>query len=178
MIHPLADVRSIHIGLGTAIWQYSVILENAVIGSNCNINCHTFIENDVIIGNNVTIKSGVFLWDGITIGDNVFIGPNVTFTNDKFPRSKKYPSRFQNILIREGASIGAASLLMGGIEIGEYSLIAAGALVTENVPAYSIVKGRPARVSGYVDKSGNKLIWYDGRFMDSEGVTYNFPKID
>jgi UDP-2-acetamido-3-amino-2,3-dideoxy-glucuronate N-acetyltransferase len=178
MIHPTADVRSKQIGLGTLIWQFAVILENAVIGNNCNINCHTFIENDVSIGNDVTIKSGVYLWDGITIEDNVFIGPNVTFTNDKYPRSKVYPLKYQNIFVRKGASIGAASLIMGGIEIGEYSLVAAGSLVTRNVPPFSIVMGRPAYIAGYVDKNGNKLIWNDGKYFDAQGVAYYYPKID
>ena len=99
MIHELADVKSLKIGNDTLIWQFAVILANAEIGSNCNINCHTFIENEVVIGNNVTIKSGVFLWDGITIEDNVFVGPNVTFTNDKFPRSKQYPIEFLKTVI-------------------------------------------------------------------------------
>ena len=90
-IHPLSDVSSEKIGENTRIWQFSVILEQAIIGKNCNICAHTLIENDVIVGNNVTIKSGVFLWDGITIEDDVFIGPNATFTNDKKPKSKHYP---------------------------------------------------------------------------------------
>ncbi|HQT24943.1 MAG TPA: N-acetyltransferase, partial [Daejeonella sp.] len=82
MIHPTAQVTTQKVGLNTTIWQFVVILEKAVIGSGCNINCHTFIENDVVIGNNVTLKSGVYLWDGITLEDDVFIGPNATFTND------------------------------------------------------------------------------------------------
>ena len=94
MIHPLANVRSRHIGEDTSIWQYCVILEGAVIGKNCNINALVFIENNVTIGNNVTIKSGVQIWDGITIENDVFIGPNVTFTNDFLPRSKQYPENF------------------------------------------------------------------------------------
>jgi UDP-2-acetamido-3-amino-2,3-dideoxy-glucuronate N-acetyltransferase len=178
MIHPTADVRSKQIGSGTTIWQFAVILENAVIGDNCNINCHTFIENEVYIGNNVTIKSGVFIWDGITIEDNVFIGPNVTFTNDKYPKSKVYPDRFQKIIVRKGASIGAAAILMGGIEVGQYSLVAAGSLVTHNVPAFSIVMGSPAHVTGYIDKKGKKLVWNDGKYIDTDGATYEFPKID
>jgi len=93
MIHALADVQSKNIGKNTQIWQFSVILKNARIGENCNINCHTFIENDVIIGNNVTIKSGVYLWDGIIIDDDVFIGPNATFINNPNVRSKQYPEK-------------------------------------------------------------------------------------
>jgi len=88
MIHPLSDVQSSSIPESTRVWQYVVILRDAVIGENCNICSHSFIENDVKIGNNVTVKCGVYLWDGITMEDNVQIGPNVTFTNDKYPRAK------------------------------------------------------------------------------------------
>ncbi|MEQ9904675.1 hypothetical protein [Pectobacterium aroidearum] len=93
-IHPLSDVCSNNIGERTNVWQFSVILKGALIGTNCNICAHTFIENDVIIGDNVTIKCGVYLWDGIRIEDDVFVGPNVTFTNDKRPRSKKILKNF------------------------------------------------------------------------------------
>jgi UDP-3-O-[3-hydroxymyristoyl] glucosamine N-acyltransferase len=107
MIHPLTDVLSKNIGTDTNIWQFCVVLPNAQIGNNCNVCSHCFIENDVVIGNNVTIKNGVYLWDGIVVEDNVFIGPNVTFTNDKYPRSKEYPEAFQRTVLKEGASIGA-----------------------------------------------------------------------
>ena len=93
-IHPTADVQTNNIGQNTLVWQFAIILPGAVIGDNCNINCHTFIENDVKIGHRVTIKSGVYLWDGIEVEDDVFIGPNVTFTNDKYPKSKSYPEVF------------------------------------------------------------------------------------
>ncbi|NVK50388.1 MAG: N-acetyltransferase [Cyclobacteriaceae bacterium] len=146
MIHPLADVQTENIGENTRIWQYAVVLQGATIGKDCNINCHTFIENDVKIGERVTVKSGVFLWDGLTIEDDVFIGPNVTFTNDKYPRSKQYPEEFQRTVIKKGASIGAASVILGGCTIGENSMIGAGSLVTRDVPPNTLVMGRPARV--------------------------------
>lgn len=145
IIHPLADVQSKHIGEGTTVWQFSVILPKAVIGKNCNINCHTFIENDVIIGDRVTIKSGVYIWDGIRIEDDVFVGPNATFVNDKYPRSKKYPEKFQTIRIGRGASIGANATILGGIEIGNNAMIGAGSVVLKNVPANTVWAGNPAR---------------------------------
>lgn len=144
-IHPQADIQTTDIGDQTTIWQFVVILPSAVIGKNCNINCHVFIENDVIIGDNVTIKSGVQLWDGIRIGNNVFIGPNVSFTNDKYPKSKVYPKNFQKTIINDGASIGAGSVILGGITIGEHSLIGAGSVVTRNIPSNEIWSGNPAR---------------------------------
>ena len=156
-IHPLADVQSVNIGKDTQVWQFSIILKGATIGENCNINCHTFIENDVIIGNNVTIKAGVYVWDGITVEDNVFIGPNVTFTNDKFPRSKQRPDLFQTTIIKKGASIGANSTILGGLTIGEFSIVAAGSMVTKDVPAFSLVKGHPAKLCGQVNEKGEKV---------------------
>lgn len=144
-IHPLADVHSTNVGEGTTIWQFVVILGNASIGTNCNINCHCFIENDVVIGNNVTIKSGVYLWDGLRIEDDVFIGPNATFVNDHFPRSKKYPEKFDKTIVRKGASIGANATILSGITVGERAMIGAGSVVTKNVPADTVWYGNPAR---------------------------------
>ncbi len=144
-IHHTAEVQSNQIGEETIIWQFAVILSGAQIGKNCNINCHTFIENEVIIGNNCTIKSGVYLWDGIVLNDNVFVGPNVTFTNDKFPRSKKYPDAFQKTLVEENASIGAGAVILGGITIGKNAMIGAGSLVTKNIPAGELWMGNPAK---------------------------------
>lgn len=155
MIHPLADVKSIKIGKGTFVWQFAIILQGAQIGENCNINCHTFIENNIIIGDRVTVKSGVYLWDGIEIEDDVFIGPNVTFTNDKYPRSKNYPKQFQSIKICNSASIGANATILGGVEIGKFALVAAGSVVTKNIPPFSLVKGNPARIVGKINNNGD-----------------------
>jgi UDP-2-acetamido-3-amino-2,3-dideoxy-glucuronate N-acetyltransferase len=177
MIHKLADVQSKNIGLDTNIWQYVVVLNEAIIGNNCNINCHTFIENKVIIGNNVTIKSGVFLWDGIIIEDDVFVGPNVTFTNDKFPRSKQYPDEFEKIHIDKGASIGAGAIIMGGVHIGKYAMIAAGSIVTKNVPDHALVKGIPAIVCNYVDEFGEKLKHEADYFVSNSGKKFYFPPL-
>ena len=156
-IHPLADVQTKHIGDNTQIWQFAVILENAIIGKDCNINCHTFIENDVKIGDRVTVKSGIYIWDGITIADDVFLGPNVTFVNDKYPRSKLHPESFQKTIVEKFVSVGANATVLGGIQIGEYALIGAGSVVTKSVEAFSLVMGNPARVVGRVDKKGNVI---------------------
>lgn len=176
-IHPLANVHSLHIGEGTVVWQFAIILEKAVIGKNCNINCHTFIENDVVLGDNVTVKSGVYLWDGIQVEDHVFIGPNVTFANDKQPRSRHKPDVFEKTILRQGASIGAGSHILGGITIGRYAMIGMGSLVTKNIPNYALAYGSPARIHGWVDEKGNKLeskgenVWQnrDGKiFIETE----------
>lgn len=145
MIHLTADVKSKNIGSDSNIWQFCVVFENAVIGENCNICAHVLIENDVRIGNNVTVKSGVQLWDGVTLEDNVFIGPNVTFTNDKFPRSKVYPEQFLRTVIKKGASVGANSTILAGVTVGENAMIGAGSVVTHDVPAGEVWYGNPAK---------------------------------
>lgn len=155
--HNLADVQSDSIGENSRIWQFSIVLENAKIGKNCNINAHVFIENDVIIGNNVTVKSGVQIWDGVTLEDNVFIGPNVTFTNDLTPRSKHYPSSFEKTVIKKGASIGANTTIIAGNTIGENSLIGAGSVITKAVKKNELWFGNPAKHMGYITNSGDIL---------------------
>lgn len=151
-IHPLSDVQSRKIGSGTRVWQFSVILENAEIGDDCNICAHTLIENDVLIGSNVTIKSGVYIWDGITIEDGVFIGPCAAFTNDKTPRSKVYPEKYARTIIKRGASIGANATILPGITLGENCMVGAGAVVTKSIPDNAVVVGNPARIIKYIEK--------------------------
>ena len=157
MIHKTAEVQSSNIGEGTQIWQYCVVLKNAIIGKNCNVNFSVFIENDVIICDNVTIKSGVQIWDGIRIGNNVFISPNVAFTNDFAPRSKQYSKKFLTTTIMDGASIGANATIIGGVTIGRFAMIGAGSVVTKDVPDYTLWYGNPAVFKANICKCGNKL---------------------
>ena len=147
--HPLAVVESNSVGDKTRVWAFAHILQGARVGRECNICDHTFIENDVIIGDRVTLKCGVQLWDGIDVEDDVFIGPNATFTNDAFPRSKKYQEKLPRTRIRNGASIGANATILPGLAIGARSMIGAGSVVTHDVPADAIVAGNPARICGY-----------------------------
>ncbi len=156
-IHPTADVQTQTIGEGTRIWQFVVILPQAVIGKNCNINCHCFIENHVSIGDRVTIKSGVYIWDGITIQDDVFVGPNVTFVNNTYPRSMQYPARHKGAVIEHGVSIGANATVLANVRIGKYALIGAGSVVTKDIPPYSLWVGNPARQIGFVTEEGIPL---------------------
>jgi UDP-2-acetamido-3-amino-2,3-dideoxy-glucuronate N-acetyltransferase len=171
-LHPSADVQSREIGEGSTIWQFSVILKGAKIGKECNINCHTFIENDVVLGDQVTIKSGVYLWDGLQIENKVMIGPNVTFTNDKHPRSKNKDFKIEKTILREGCSIGAAAVILGGIEIGRHALIAAGALVTKNVPARALFLGNPAKQVGWVSEDGSRMFQRGDEFEDQFGTLW------
>ncbi|MCX7338846.1 MAG: WxcM-like domain-containing protein [Alphaproteobacteria bacterium] len=152
-IHNTADVQTTNIGSRTTIWQFVSILSGAQIGSDVNICAHCFIENDVIVGNRTTIKCGVYLWDGIRLGDDVFVGPNVTFSNDKYPRSKIYPDSFLETIVQDEASIGAGAILLPGITIGRGAMIGAGAVVTKSVPPYAVVVGNPAKIVDYTKKT-------------------------
>ena len=151
MIHPLSDCQNKNIPESTNIWQYCVVLPEAVIGENVNICSHCFIENEVKIGNNVTVKCGVQIWDGIELEDNVMIGSNVTFTNDMYPRAKNPDWKLLKTKISRGATIGAGSTILPGITIGEGAFIAAGSVVTKDVPAGELWLGNPARFYRKVD---------------------------
>lgn len=151
MIHKFADCLNKNVPENTNIWQYSVVLPGAQIGENCNICSHCFIENDVIIGNNVTIKCGVQVWDGITLEDNVMVGANVTFTNDMYPRSKNKDWTLLKTRVCKGATIGAGAVILPGITVGENAFIAAGSVVTKDVPAGELWMGSPARFYKKVD---------------------------
>ncbi len=144
-IHPLSDVQSPHIGEGTRIWQFCVVLPEAQIGIDCNICSNVFIENDVVIGDRVTIKCGVQLWDGLRISNDVFLGPNVTFANDPFPRSLQQPEKYAITTIHRGASIGANATLLPGLIIGAGAMIGAGSVVTKDIPENELWLGNPAR---------------------------------
>lgn len=144
-IHSLADVAECSIGEGTKVWQFVVILAGAEIGKNCNICAQTLVEGNTLIGDRVTIKPGVQIWNGIEIGNDVFIGPNVTFSNDKFPRSRVYPDAFERTYVEDGASIGANVTILPGITIGRKAMIGAGSVITQDVPANALVYGNPAR---------------------------------
>ncbi|WP_321518067.1 acyltransferase [uncultured Bacteroides sp.] len=168
-IHSLADVKTKNIGENTLVWQFCVILRDVKIGRNCNICAQVFIENNVLIGNNVTIKSGAQLFDGLTVEDNVFIGPNVSFTNDMVPRSKKYPESYLKTVLKKGCSIGAGSVIIAGLVIGQYAFVGAGSVVTKNVPANTVWYGNPAVQKGFITNDGEIL---DMNMKDKKGIKH------
>lgn len=166
-IHSTALIETTDIGAGTSIWAYSHIMDGARVGRDCNIGDHCFVEGGASIGDNVTVKNGNMIWEGITIEDDVFVGPQVFFTNDRYPRSGRSALRGARhaakerwllpTVVQKGASLGAGAVLCPGIVIGRYALVAAGAVVTKDVPPFSLVKGNPARASGWVCLCGHPL---------------------
>lgn len=181
--HSGAIVESSKIGPGTRVWAFVHILPGAEIGADCNVCDHVFIENDVIIGDRVTIKCGVQLWDGLRIEDEVFIGPNATFTNDRFPRSKVRPDAWDQTRICRGASIGANATILPGITIGPGAMVAAGSVVTRDVPREAIVQGNPARIMGYTNTRRKETSITSHPISEKRTVTVpevrliSFPKV-
>jgi acetyltransferase-like isoleucine patch superfamily enzyme len=156
-IHPSAIVATSHIGARTRVWAWVNIREGARIGVDCNICDRCFIENDVVVGDRVTIKCGVSLWDGVRLEDDVFVGPSVVFTNDRRARSRVYPERFEQTLVRRGATLGAGAVLLSDLEIGPFAFVGAGAVVTRSVRAHSLVVGNPACHAGWVCECARRL---------------------
>ena len=146
------------IGKNTKIWHFSHIMSGAVIGSDCNIGQNVVISPDVILGNNVKIQNNVSVYTGVVCEDDVFLGPSCVFTNVINPRSHiSRKNEYRKTVLRKGCSVGANSTIVCGHTIGKYALIGAGSVVTKDVPDYALVKGNPARVSGYVCYCGEKL---------------------
>ena len=158
-IHPKALVESDQIGAGTRIWAFAHVMKGAIIGNDCNICDHSFVESSVKIGNRVKIKNGVSVWEKVTIEDDVFLGPNCVLTNDINPRAAiaKGSVGFLPTLIKKGATIGANATIVCGITLGQYAFIAAGAVVTKDVPDYALMVGVPAKLKGYICQCGEKI---------------------
>ena len=156
--HPTAIVESEDIGENSRIWHFVHIREGARIGKNCNIGKGVYIDKDVRIGSNVKIQNFVSVYKGVEIEDDVFIGPSVTFTNDLLPRAFRWEEELiERTVVKKGASIGANSTIICGIEIGEYAMVGAGSVVTKSVPAFALVFGNPAELKGFVCYCGKKL---------------------
>jgi len=166
MIHPTADVSpDARIGARTRIWHGVQVRERAVVGSDCTIGKNVYIDKGVVIGDKVKIQNNASLYRGLIVEDGVFIGPHVAFTNDRYPRTITPDGRVQtdddwqveSTLVRHGASIGAASVIISGVTIGRWATVGAGSVVTRDVPDQALVKGNPARITGYVCECGKPL---------------------
>lgn len=150
---------NVSIGEGTKIWHFCHIQSGASIRKNCSLGQNVNISNNVTIGNGVKIQNNVSVYEGVTVEDNAFLGPSCVFTNDLTPRSQ-YPKGHENYkktIIHEGASIGANATIVCGNEIGRYAMVAAGAVVTDDILPYSLFGGIPARHMGWMCECGYRL---------------------
>ncbi|NGQ93630.1 N-acetyltransferase [Brevibacillus sp. SYP-B805] len=148
------------IGKGTKIWHFCHIMSQAVIGENCSLGQNVFVANHVRIGNNVKIQNNVSIYEGVILEDDVFCGPSMVFTNVRNPRSafpRNTADDYLPTLVKRGASIGANATIVCGCTIGEWAFIAAGAVVTKDVPAYAKMAGVPARRIGWMCECGESL---------------------
>ena len=156
--------ENVKIGTGTKIWHFSHIQSGARIGKECSIGQNVNVANNVRIGNFVKIQNNVSVYEGVVLEDYVFCGPSMVFTNIKLPRSE-FPQRgskfYDKTTVRRSATIGANATILCGIEIGKYSLIGAGAVVTRDVPNHALVIGNPGKIVSWVNKKGEKLVFGD-----------------
>lgn len=165
-IHPTAELstRAI-VGDGSQIWNEAQVREDASIGRNCNLGKGVYIDFGVRIGDNCKLQNGVLVCHGATLEDGVFVGPGVLFTNDRVPRAINPDGSLKSaddwevgeILVRRGASIGAGCIVLPGVVIGEFAMVAAGSVVTRDVPDQGLVIGAPAKQVGYVCLCGHRL---------------------
>ena len=157
--HPTAEIASgASVGDGTVIWQHCVILDTARVGKKCKVAHNVFVEGGATVGDRVTVKDNVSLYAGVEIGDDVFIGPNAVFTNVLTPRA--FISRkdaLSRTKVANGATIGANATIVCGVSIGEFAMIGAGSVVVDDVAAYALVVGNPARQIGWVSRTGARL---------------------
>ena len=157
-IHPSATIDSgAEIGDGSMVWVNVQIREGAKIGKNCVLSKDVYVDCNVSIGDECKIQNSVSIYDGVTIESQVFVGPNASFTNDKVPRAFNVDWEITKTVVQKGASLGANCTIICGIVIGEYSMIAAGSVVTKDVLPYTLVAGNPARLVAKINKAGNKI---------------------
>lgn len=164
--------EGVTIGEGTKVWHFCHIQQGAVIGENCSLGQNVNIANDVKIGNGVKIQNNVSVYEGVELEDYVFCGPSMVFTNDSTPRSK-YPkgkAGYKKTLVKYGASIGANATIVCGYTIGRWAMVAAGAVVTQDVPSYALIVGVPGKQIGWVCQCGNVL--KEGRNCKECGRVY------
>jgi acetyltransferase-like isoleucine patch superfamily enzyme len=170
--HPTAVVESETVGEGTKIWHFAHVRRGAQIGRDCNIGKSVYIDTGAVIGSNVKVQNFVSVYKGVTVEDDVFIGPSATFTNDMYPRAFIWDEEHVSATrIGRGASIGANATIVCGISVGEYAMIGAGALVAEDVPAFALMLGNPARRKGYVCYCGRRAKRVAGAEAGSGGKT-------
>ena len=158
-VHPTAVIDdNVEIGSGTKIWHFAHIIAGSRIGSNCVVGQNVMVGPNVTIGNGCKIQNNVSIFEGVTLEEDVFCGPSMVFTNVLFPRAHiNRKAEFLPTLVRRGATIGANATVVCGNTIGAFAMVGAGAVVTRDAPAHALVVGSPARRSGWVSRSGDRL---------------------
>jgi UDP-2-acetamido-3-amino-2,3-dideoxy-glucuronate N-acetyltransferase len=150
------------VGKGTRIWHFCHVMAGAEIGEGCTLGQNVFVAKGVRIGNGVKIQNNVSVYEGVTLEDEVFVGPSAVFTNVRTPRASFPRNRSEDFLptvVKRGATIGANATIVCGVTIGEWAFVAAGAVVTKDVPPYALVAGVPARRLGWVCECGERLVF-------------------
>ena len=149
---------NVSIGSGTKVWHFSHILSNCDIGEDCSIGQNVVIGPNVSVGSRVKIQNNVSVYEGVILEDGVFCGPSCVFTNVNNPRSEIVrKDEYRKTIVKRGASIGANATIICGHDLGEYSFIAAGAVITKEVPAFALMVGTPAKRIGWMSKAGGRL---------------------
>ncbi|PAF53614.1 N-acetyltransferase [Helicobacter sp. 13S00482-2] len=174
-IHPSSFIdENVQIGKNSKIWHFCHILNGSIIGENCSFGQNCVIGPNVIIGNDCKIQNNVSIYEGVQCEEKVFLGPSVVFTNVYNPRAFiNRKNEFKKTLLKKGCSIGANATIVCGVKIGEYAFIGAGALIREDVKAFALMVGVPARQIGWVDKGGKKMIFVNDTAIDSyDGSSY------
>ena len=176
-VHESAYVdEGAEIGAGTKIWHFSHIMGKAKIGKNCSFGQNVFVANNVIVGNNCKIQNNVSLYEGVILEDYVFCGPSMVFTNIKTPRCehpRNTSDDYITTLVKRGSSIGANATIVCGVTLNENAFVAAGAVVTKDVPAYGMVAGIPAKFRGWMSEYGDILEFNpEGFAVDTTGAKY------
>lgn len=150
--------ENVSIGSRTKVWHFSHILSNCEIGEDCSLGQNVVIGPNVSVGNKVKIQNNVSVYEGVTLQDGVFCGPSCVFTNVNNPRSEIVrKEEYRKTIVKRGASIGANATIICGNNLGEYCFIAAGAVITKEVPAYALMAGTPAKRIGWISKAGGRL---------------------
>jgi acetyltransferase-like isoleucine patch superfamily enzyme len=171
VIHPTADVEEgARVGANTRVWHHAHIRNGAAVGDNCTLGHSVYVDIGARVGNNCKLENRVSVFRGVTLEDGVFVGPHSSFTNDRYPRAVRDDGGLvepddwtpEETLVKYGASIGAGCVILSGLTIGRWAMVAAGSIVTRDVPDHGLVVGNPAQLAGYVCTCAHPLEERDG----------------